>query len=107
MKKVLILALTFFFTLTVSANIKPVATISMSFFKLSETKHLISLKKLNNSSDSKSPACRVCCTFTVTSSDGEHSISREACAGGLFTSCETAGNTACTRARLAAAAAAY
>lgn len=47
------------------------------------------------------PFCRVSCTFTTTTADGR-TFSYTATAGGLFTSCETAGEKACEKARLAA-----
>ncbi|MBK8087047.1 MAG: hypothetical protein IPK31_03285 [Chitinophagaceae bacterium] len=46
--------------------------------------------------------CNVCCTFTATSMDGQQTVSQTACAGWIFTSCETAGARACERARIAA-----
>lgn len=49
----------------------------------------------------KNPVCRVSCTFTVVTHDGQ-SLSYTATAGWFLMGCETAGERACEKARLAA-----
>jgi hypothetical protein len=51
----------------------------------------------------KPEPCRITCTVTVYDTEG-NSVSFTATAGGIFTSCETAGQRACDKAGEAAAA---
>ena len=53
--------------------------------------------KAKKSSHAKKHYCRICCTVTMTNSDGE-SADATRCAGWLLTSCETAAEKACDKA---------
>ena len=72
----------------------------MRFFQI-EKKHNDSMIDLGKQ------VCTVCCTFSATSSDGLQTVTTKVCSGGLFTSCETAGEQACLKARLSVLKAVY
>lgn len=73
------------------------------------TSYFSNIEKLikADSTRQQKSVCHVCCTFSVTSSDGTQTITTSACAGWLLTSCETAAERACERARIAAISAAF
>jgi hypothetical protein len=104
MRKILFFMIVFSFAITASANTKPALDKRYEKVIFPVKCNMASIEKIamSNLLAIRKSLCHVCCTFTATSMDGEQNVTRSACAGNLFTSCERAGNTACTRARLAA-----
>jgi hypothetical protein len=84
MKKIILVFAAFIFSSTVYSNneIKNNDTIN---------------KDIKNNEIKKDEACRVCCTVSVPDGYG-NLVGSTACAGSIFTSCETAGENACKKA---------
>jgi hypothetical protein len=105
MKKVLFILLTLSCSLYVFAGTYPEKELEPRF-SLDSYSTIDKMTKADSTRQQK-PVCHACCKYSVTSADGTQTITTSACGGWLLTSCETAAERACERARIAAIYAAF